>query len=133
MAETIGLNHLGLTVRDLDLTTDFFTRALGWQEIAHDAAYPRSTVTDGQLRLTLWQASSDETRVPFNRKSNIGLHHLALEVPTKDDLFRLAKVVQDWPGTVVEFLPEPMGSGPRMHMIFAEPGGIRLELLWQGK
>jgi len=32
----------------------------------------------------------------------------------------------------VEFMPEFMGQGPRKHMIFAEPGGIRLELFWQG-
>jgi hypothetical protein len=54
MAETSGLNHLGLSVFDLDQTTAFFVEVLGWQEIARDDSYPRNAVTDGSLRLTLW-------------------------------------------------------------------------------
>ena len=30
-------------------------------------------------------------------------------------------------------MPELLGSGPRKHMIFFEPGGIRLELIWSGE
>ncbi len=42
MADTSGLNHLGLAVRDLDRTTDFLTSVLGWQEVARDDSYPRN-------------------------------------------------------------------------------------------
>jgi len=93
MAETTGLNHLGLTVRDLNTTTDFFVKALGWIESASDPDYPRSTVTDGNLRLTLWQAQTDKP-AKFDRKTNIGLHHLALEIPTEADLHRVADIVR---------------------------------------
>lgn len=131
MPETIGLNHLGLTVRDLDATTGFFTGALGWEETARDPGYPRSTITDGKLRLTLWQVQTDAP-VGFDRKSNVGLHHLALEVASEADLNRLAETVAAWPGVSVEFAPELMGTGPRKHMMLAEPGGLRIELLWAG-
>ena len=50
MAETSGLDHLGLSIFDLDQTTAFFTQVLGWQEIARNDNYPRNSVTDGNLR-----------------------------------------------------------------------------------
>ncbi|WP_346912207.1 VOC family protein [uncultured Roseibium sp.] len=127
---TKGINHLGLTVRDLDQTTAFFTDLLGWTSLGRDDSYPRTTVTDGQARFTLWQADRSQPMTDFNRKTNIGLHHVALEVATKEDLFEMADKVRDWPGIVMEFEPEPLGGGPRMHMMFAEPGGIRVEIIW---
>lgn len=131
MALTSGLNHLGLTVRDLDRTTAFFSDVLGWEVTARDSSYPRTTVTDGALRLTLWQVQV-ESPAPFDRKSALGLHHLALEVPDEETLTALARTLTDHPEVEVEFLPEPMGRGPRQHMMFAEPGGLRIELLWAG-
>ena len=71
MAETAGLNHLGLSVHDLDQTTAFFTTVLGWQEIARDDSYPRNSITDGRLRLTLWQVNRDMQVTGFDRRTNI--------------------------------------------------------------
>lgn len=133
MADTIGLNHLGLAVSDLDLTTAFFIEVLGWEETARDVSYPRNSVTDGTLRLTLWQVDRSRPSVEFDRRTNIGLHHLALAVRSEAELNRLADKISGWPNVTVEFMPEPVGAGPRKHMMFAEPGGIRLELIWQGE
>lgn len=130
-ARTIGMNHLGLTVRDLDQTTAFFRDVLGWEVTATDPAYPRNTVTDGAVRLTLWQVQVDDP-APFDRKSGLGLHHLALEVADEATLVGLGETLSKTMGVVVEFMPEFMGSGPRKHMMFAEPGGLRIELLWAG-
>ncbi|MEP5808652.1 MAG: VOC family protein [Roseibium sp.] len=127
---TKGINHLGLTVQDLNQTTFFFTDCLGWQLLAQDASYPRTTVSDGTSRFTLWQVDQSEPATGFNRKTNIGLHHVALEVRTKDELMTMADKISNWPGVIMEFLPEPLSGGPRMHMMFAEPGGIRLEIIW---
>ena len=131
MALTSGLNHLGLTVRDVDQTTAFFVDVLGWDETARDPSYPRTTVTDGSLRLTLWQVQVGDAAA-FDRKSVLGLHHLALEVADEATLNALAKTLSAHPDVAVEFMPEFMGAGPRRHMMFAEPGGLRIELLWAG-
>ena len=133
MPETQGLNHLGLAVRDLAATTAFFTEVLGWTETARDDSYPRNAVTDGQVRLTLWQVQDPDGAPAFDRRQYVGLHHLALTVPTEADLARVSHRVRDWPGTVIEFMPELLGGGPRKHMMFAEPGGIRMELIWPGE
>jgi catechol-2,3-dioxygenase len=130
MTKTTGLSHLGLTVRDLDTTTGFFVKCLGWLQTAQDLSYPRNTVTDGSLRLTLWQADANAS--DFDRHAQIGLHHLALSVPDHAHLMDTAELVAGWPGVTVEFMPELMGDGPRQHMMFAEPGGLRMELVWDG-
>lgn len=132
MATTSGLNHLGLSVNDLDQTVNFFVDCLGWTESGRDDNYPRSAVSDGVIRLTLWQVDHGLEINPFHRRKNIGLHHLALAVDSKNQLEELAQKVSQYPGVEIEFLPELVGHGPRMHMMFAEPGGIRLELIWSG-
>ena len=133
MAQTQGLNHLGLSVANLDQTVAFFVDCLGWEESGRDDSYPRSAVSDGHLRLTLWQVDHQlETRA-FEMRRNVGLHHLAIEVNSENQLNRLAQSVEAYPGVEIEFPPEPVGSGPRKHMIFYEPGGIRLELIWPGE
>jgi catechol 2,3-dioxygenase-like lactoylglutathione lyase family enzyme len=132
MPETKGLNHLGLAVRDLDATKAFFIELLGWKESGYDASYPRTAVSDGVVRLTLWQVDRAKNITPFNRRTNIGLHHLALEVESEAKLNELFKKVSEYPGANVEFAPEPVGQGPRKHMMCSEPGGIRIEFIWQG-
>jgi lactoylglutathione lyase len=127
---TKGINHLGLTVRDLDQTTAFFTDLLGWKLVTRDDSYPRTAVTDGTCRFTLWQADLSQPVTGFDRKTNVGLHHVAIEVSSKEDLFDLAKKIRAWPGVEMEFEPELLSGGPRMHMMFSEPGGIRMEIIW---
>ena len=132
MAHTNGINHTGLTVRDLAQTTAFFVDVLGWNVTAQDPAYPRNTVTDGSARLTLWQADLTGGIAAFDRRRNVGLHHIAFTVESEARLMALADTVAAYPGCEVEFMPEFMGTGPRKHMIFAEPGGLRVELVWGG-
>lgn len=133
MADTCGLNHLGLAVADLDRTTAFFTDLLGWKETGRDMSYPRTAVSDGSVRLTLWQVDTGLENESFDRRKNIGLHHIALEVATESDLNTLAARLQSTDDVEIEFLPELVGSGPRKHMMCSEPGGIRVEFIWPGQ
>ena len=132
MPETRGINHLGLSVINLDSSARFFTKALGWTESGRDNSYPRTAVSDGHVRLTLWQVDHQLAVEPFNRRKNVGLHHLALEVDSEERLNSLAQSVADWPEAKIEFMPELVGKGPRKHMMFFEPGGNRIELIWLG-
>jgi len=129
---TRGINHLGFAVRDLDQTTRFFVQALGWQEAGRDDSYPRAAVTDGKVRLTLWQVDNTQEIVGFDRRKNVGLHHLALEVDSELTLQEIASVLDSYPGATIEFKPELVGTGPRKHMMCNEPGGLRIEFIWPG-
>ena len=75
MSDTNGVNHIGLSVFDLDKSVSFFVDQLGWEESGRDETYPKSAVSDGQVRLTLWQVDHNLDIQPFDRRKNIGLHH----------------------------------------------------------
>lgn len=127
-----GINHLGLSVKDLDQSVAFFVECLGWEESGRDDSYPRSAVSDGKVRLTLWQVDHKLEINSFQFRQNIGLHHFALELASEEELDAAAERIKNFPGVRIEFMPEPVASGPRKHMIFNEPGGIRIEFIWPG-
>jgi len=132
MHKTQGINHLGLSVKNLGKTVSFFVDCLGWEESGKDESYPRSAVSDGNIRLTLWEVDHNLTVNDFHFRKNVGLHHFALEVSSEQELNAIAEDVKKYPGTNIEFMPELVGTGPRKHMIFNEPGGIRIEFIWPG-
>lgn len=133
MAITQGINHLGLAVNDLNQTRDFFVEILGWEESGRDDSYPRTAVSDGVVRLTLWQVDKNLNVVAFDRRKNIGLHHLAFTVESEQDLIEVHDKIRTQKNISIEFAPELVGEGPRKHMMCNEPGGIRIEIIWQGE
>jgi catechol 2,3-dioxygenase-like lactoylglutathione lyase family enzyme len=126
--QTLGIDHIGLAVRDLETTRSFFCDCLGWTVVGGRPTYPALFVSDGQDLVTLWQVEAPDDGAPFNRRRNIGLHHLALKVADRPSLDALFARAAAWPGVTVEFAPEQLGNGPRIHCMFYEPGGLRLEL-----
>ena len=126
-ALTAGIDHVGLSVRDLNLTRRFFIECLGWSQVGEKPEYPAAFVSDGHVMLTLWQVTEPQRRVEFDRKANVGLHHLALRVGSEEALNEIFSRVSQWPDVKVEFAPENLGSGPKRHTMIYEPGGIRLE------
>ncbi|RYY05551.1 MAG: VOC family protein [Alphaproteobacteria bacterium] len=125
---TVGVHHVGLAVPDLEAAKRFFVDALGWAVVGGVPAYPAVFVSDGTVMVTLWRVSDPSTAVPFDRRTNVGLHHLALKVTDADALDAVHDRVRTYPGVTVEFAPEPMRAGsPVRHFICTMPGGVRLE------
>lgn len=128
---TSGFNHVGLTVSNLDKSTHFFTDVLQWKLVGGDEKYPAKFVSDGKMFLTLWQTKDPEKTVTFNRKNNVGLHHLAFTIDTLEGLNALFEKVKTVDGVIIEFAPEPAYGGPTMHMMIREPSGNRLEFSYR--
>ena len=126
-AGTHGVDHVGLSVRDLVSTRKFFCDCLGWRVVGERPDYPAAFVSDGHDIVTLWQVESPGQAIPFDRRANVGLHHLALAVVDQASLETLYKLVSHWPGVTVEFGPEPSGAGPKIHFMVREPSGVRIE------
>ena len=87
---TRGAHHVGLAVPDLEAALGFFRDLLGYKEVGGRPDYPAVFVSDGTLMITLWRVADPETARPFDRRANIGLHHLALKVAdaaTLDQLY----------------------------------------------
>lgn len=127
---TKGLNHLGLTVENLQASADFFINTLGWKKAGGYPDYPSIFVTDGEIFLTLWQTKDVENTVAFNRKNNVGLHHLALTVASEEILSELHRRFKQVPNLIIEFAPELNGKGPTIHMMIREPSGNRIEFAY---
>jgi lactoylglutathione lyase len=122
---------LGLTVSKLDQTTAFFTDTLGWRLAGEKPGYPAKFVTDGKMFVTLWQVSNVDSVVNFDRKNNVGLHHLALSVSSKENLDTLHERFKSVDDLVIEFGPELHGQGPTMHMMIREPSVNRIEFAYK--
>lgn len=128
-ALTRGAHHIGLTVPDLKQTRRFFVETLGYHQLGEVPDYPAVFLSDGHTMITLWQAKDPQTASPFNRHTQVGLHHLALAVESPVQLDQLHRQLEDNPEVEIEFAPEPLGGGPAQHMMCAIPGGIRVEFI----
>lgn len=127
-ALTCGAHHVGLAVPDLDAASGFFCDALGFTVAGERPDYPARFVSDGTILLTLWQVADPAHAKTFDRRANIGLHHLALGVADDDALDTAFGRVSGHPGVAIEFAPEPIRPGAKTrHFICAMPGGIRIE------
>ena len=125
---THGVHHVGLTVPDLDQARAFFCGTLGFDEVGGLPDYPSLFVSDGTVLLTLWRAADPLTARAFDRRANIGLHHLSLSVADEAALKAAWDAVTAHPEVAVDAAPNPIlpGSSTRHFLIFI-PGGIRLE------
>lgn len=83
----LTLGDVALTVRDLDLTTRFYTQVLGLTLLIRDEARAVLGTPDGHPLVTL---SHDPAAIspPANAT---GLYHLAIAFPTRPDLARWLK------------------------------------------
>ncbi len=124
-----GVDHVGLTVTDLHASTAFFTQALGFEISGRDDDYPAVFLKSGKTVVTLWRVTDPGAAVPFDRKRNVGLHHLAFRVGSFEALDALYETVRRIPGVRVEFAPELFYGGPAKHMMIREPSGNRLEFI----
>ena len=128
-AKTQGAHHIGLTVPDLAASRDFFIEALGFRQVGEKPDYPAVFVSDGTLMITLWRATDPASAVPFNRHTNIGLHHLSLKVGSEQALLEVAASLAVRADVSIEFEPEALGQSGLKHMMCHIPGDIRLELI----
>jgi catechol 2,3-dioxygenase-like lactoylglutathione lyase family enzyme len=126
-SSTCGVDHIGLSVRDLASTRDFFCDCLGWRVVGERPEYPAVFLSDGCVVVTLWQVEFPSKAIAFDRRANVGLHHLAFAVADRAGLDSLYMQVSQWRGVVVEFSPQISGAGPKVHFIVREPSGVRIE------
>jgi catechol 2,3-dioxygenase-like lactoylglutathione lyase family enzyme len=124
---TQGIHHLGLTVENLEEAKDFFVNLLGWKLIKEDASCPNAFVSDGSILITLWKTQIDQP-IAFNRKTNIGLHHLALRVADENELNETYQKIAKSKHKI-EFAPEFLKGGPSKHFMVYGPSQIRIELI----
>ena len=128
---TVGISHVGLSVGNLEASYKFF-QALGFNKVGGDEAYPSYFISDGSSLITLWQ--TDAHPVPFDRRKNIGLHHLAIKVSSRESLNVAYGLVKNIEGVRIDgegaFPPSALAGLPMTHAMVYEPSGNRIELTY---
>ena len=68
MSITKGVNHVALTVSDLEESVNFFTQVLGFKVLGEDKNYPAAFVSDGTIMIALWRTKDPLQVQTFDRK-----------------------------------------------------------------
>lgn len=125
---TTGVHHVGLALPDIEAAREFFCNALGYETVGGVPDYPAHFVSDGSTLITLWQVADPSNAVSFDRRNNIGLHHLAIGVADEKGLSEIYDRVSNWPGAEIEFDPCLIQEGATTrHFMCRIPGGARVE------
>jgi len=128
---TSGFSHVGLSVSNLEASFQFF-QVLGFNKVGGVDSYPSMFLSDGSSLLTLWQTEKDAT--PFDRRKNVGLHHLAIKVSSMEALEDTYKAVLKLDGVRVDgegaFGPQTLDGTRLAHAMVYEPSGNRIELTY---
>lgn len=120
---TRGVNHVGLSVTDLQATKDFFVEILEFEVLKYQEGQ-HAYVTDGVTMITLWQTAEQEATV-----KTAGLHHLALQVESVavlrilEERMRQKNIRLQFDGIGVRGQ-----EGGFIALFCYEPSGIRIEL-----
>ncbi|MEU3736430.1 VOC family protein [Streptomyces sp. NPDC032198] len=124
---TLRTGHIGLNVTDIERSLAFYRDVIGYEVLGEGKEEGRRFAflgQDGTLALTLWQ-QADAAFAP----RNAGLHHLAIEVDTIDQVRTHESALRAYG---VEFAYEgvvPHGEGAASGGIFFhDPDGTRLEI-----
>jgi catechol 2,3-dioxygenase-like lactoylglutathione lyase family enzyme len=132
MATLAGFSHLSLTVTDLDRSTDWYCKILGFAVDAkvegkgflrHRLRHPDAGIT---LSLTAHERASGE---PFD-EHRTGMDHASFAVPSIEDLHRLKERFLERGVDHSEVKPTASGAGGMI--TFRDPDNIQLELFAAG-
>jgi catechol 2,3-dioxygenase-like lactoylglutathione lyase family enzyme len=113
----VGVNHVGITVPDMNAAVDYYTKTLGFPEAF------RSLDESGQPRLVYVQVSKN-TFLELNRADGRepGINHVGIHV---DDVAAVAAMFKQGGAEVTEVRNSPTGA--ILANVMA-PNGIRIEL-----
>lgn len=121
------LNHAVLFVRDVDVASEFYRRAFGFEELTRPAgmraAFLRAAGGDNHHDLGLFEVGPQAARPP---RGSVGLYHLAWEVPTIEELARLADALSSEGA-----LSGASDHGVSKSLYGRDPDGNEFEVMWR--
>jgi glyoxylase I family protein len=130
-----GLSHIGLTVRDIAASEAWYTRALG---LVRAFVEPHGTGNGYAVVMTRpgtglfvgLDYHPDADRKMFSALRT-GLDHLALQVDSREDLYEWVSYL-DAIGVEHGPMSEIAAPVPHALVVFSDPDGIPVELMWLG-
>lgn len=137
------LGHVGLTVRDIDRTVAFYSKYLGMR-LTERFEYPKERIGHGVTVAAGAFIRCDATHhalsifrlidgllpddAPDGSRMAVGLHHIAFELASPEDLKALYKKMRDGGVPIVNCRKGGPGNQPRFYA--RDPDGNLLEFYW---
>ena len=137
------IGHVGLTVRDIDRTIDFYSKYLGmrltekfeYEEVrlghgvaVQAGAFIRCDTTHHELSVFKMRKEILPADAPDAPRFGFGLHHIAFELSSPDDLKGLYVRMRDDGVEIVNCRKGGPGNQPRFYA--RDPDGNLLEFYW---
>lgn len=120
------LNHAVLFVADLERSLAFYTGVFGFEVIAREpranAAFLRARGSENHHDLGLFGLGSDAAP---KKRGQLGLYHLAWQVPTIDDLVMARHDLTD-----AGALTGESSHGATKSLYGVDPDGNEFEIMW---
>jgi catechol 2,3-dioxygenase-like lactoylglutathione lyase family enzyme len=138
IVETLGVDHVTLTVNDVERSGPFYDKvlgALGFERIPGDSFV---SWQNDHMNIDMVPAAAAEKGLTFNRY-RVGLHHLAFKAKAKEDVDRFYQFLVSEQVTILDSPAAYPQYAPHYYAVFfADPDGMKLELVhfprgyWQG-
>lgn len=138
VVETLGIDHVTLTVNDLERSAPFYDKvlgAVGFKRIPGDSFV---SWENDYMNIDMVAAASEEKGVAFNRY-RVGLHHLAFRAKNREDVDQFYQFLVSEQITILDPPAAYPQYAPNYYAVFfADPDGMKLELVhfprgyWQG-
>ena len=126
MPRVVGIDHLVLTVGDFQRSKVFYGKLLGF--LGFKLKYDYAGMAGWSNAKTLFWISAADTQGKKRkyRKGDIGFHHYAFELSSREDVDALGKFLEQNGMTVLD--PPGEYYGPSYYAVyFADPDGMKLE------
>ena len=130
MPRIVGIDHLVLSVGNFARSKKFYDKVLGF--LGFKLKYDYADMAGWSNRKTLfWIAAADaQGRKRKYRKGDIGFHHYAFELSTRDDVDELGAFLEQNGMPVLDPPGEYYGRN-YYAVYFADPDGMKLEgMIW---
>jgi catechol 2,3-dioxygenase-like lactoylglutathione lyase family enzyme len=129
MASVVGIDHLVLSVGDLERSKKFYGKLLGF--LGFKPKYDYADMVGWSNGKTLfWIAAADaQGRKRKYRRGDIGFHHYAFELSSRKDVDELGAFLEKNGMTVID--PPGEYYSDYYAVYFADPDGMKLEgMIW---
>ncbi|UGS37266.1 VOC family protein [Capillimicrobium parvum] len=138
-----NIGHIGITVRDLDRSVDFYTGVLGMRlterfqypadEVGHGVtvaagAFVRCNATHHAISIFQLKDGLITDDAPDGSALGIGLHHIAFELATPGELLAKLREMREAGVQIVNCRKGGPGNQPRFYA--RDPDGHLLEFYW---
>jgi len=130
MPRVVGIDHLVLSVGNFARSKKFYDKLLGFLGFKRKYDYADMAGWSNGKTLFWIAAADDQGRKRQYRKGDIGFHHYAFELASRDDVDELGAFLEKNGMTVLDPPGEYYGSN-YYAVYFADPDGMKLEgMIW---